>query len=164
MGLQQSGFSVFSADSGIACIEKLEQVDPDLLLLDADFKWGGCDGVLALVETSDKLSKTPVIVLASHRTTLNLQAIRNFTVCDILVLPLPMATISQRCVEFFAFRDVDKEPDHEEVPNRQPPPQGTPEPGEPPPREPPIDVPPLGDPPPSQPAPLEPGPQSPINS
>ena len=98
IGLSRSGFSVFAADSGIACVTKLEVFAPEILLVDVDLKWGGCDGVLATVETSKKLSKTRVIVLASDRELSNFQAIRNFTVCDILLLPLPMETITERCI------------------------------------------------------------------
>jgi len=99
VGLQQSGFSVFSADTGIACVAQLELYTPDLLLLDADLKWGGYDGVLAVVEANQKLCKTRVIVLASEREHPKFLAVHNLTVCDILFLPLPIATISERCIE-----------------------------------------------------------------
>lgn len=98
-GLQKSGFSVFSADTGIACVAQLELYTPDILLVDADLKWGGCDGVLAVVETNQMLSKTCVIVLASEREHPSSLGTHNLTVCDILVLPLPIETISERCIE-----------------------------------------------------------------
>jgi len=46
VGLKKSGFSVFSADSGIVCVANLQLFTPDVLLLDLNLKWGGCDGVL----------------------------------------------------------------------------------------------------------------------
>ncbi len=99
VGLKQSGFSVFSADTGIACVAQLELYIPEILLVGADLKWGGCAGVLAIVETNPKLSKTRVIILASEREQPSSIGIHNLTVCDLMVLPLPIATISERCIE-----------------------------------------------------------------
>jgi len=99
VGLLQSGFSTFSADSGITCIKKLKQCFPEILLLDAHLLWGGCDGVLALMETNNRLYKTRIIILDDVRRSFDFQALRNFAVSDVLILPIPMHVIADRCIE-----------------------------------------------------------------
>ncbi len=41
LGLEQSGFSVINANSGITCVRKMGLFTPDVLLLDTDLLWGG---------------------------------------------------------------------------------------------------------------------------
>ena len=77
---------------------KLDLLTPDILLLDADLMWGGCDGVLEAMEGCDRLTTTQTILLTDNRKC-ERPAIRELAVCDVMVLPLSIDTISARCVE-----------------------------------------------------------------
>ena len=45
------------------CLKALRETPPDVLVLDTELKWGGADGVLAVMDEEDGLSKIPVVLL-----------------------------------------------------------------------------------------------------
>ncbi len=56
-------YSVRSVSGGVECLTALHETVPDVLLLDIELNWGGADGVLAVIDDEDVLSKIPVILL-----------------------------------------------------------------------------------------------------
>lgn len=60
------GFLVETASGGLECVAKLHSSKPDVLILDQELRWGGADGVLAVVEESRELSRVPVILIAEN--------------------------------------------------------------------------------------------------
>lgn len=53
------------ATTGLECSAILYRFIPDVLIIERDLLWGGCDGILAKMQDSDALSQIPVIILAS---------------------------------------------------------------------------------------------------
>ena len=99
LGLEQSGFSVHNANSGINCVEKLRVIKPEVLLLDPDLLWGGGDGVLASMVSNPALVSIPVLLLVTFETNMNLANSMRTTVSDVLSLPTSKEAIADRCLE-----------------------------------------------------------------
>lgn len=57
------GYSVRVASGGVECLTALRETTPDVLVLDAELKWGGADGVLAVMDEEDGLSTIPIVLL-----------------------------------------------------------------------------------------------------
>jgi DNA-binding response OmpR family regulator len=57
------GYSVRVASGGVECLKALRETPPDVLVLDTELKWGGADGVLAVMDEEDGLSKIPIVLL-----------------------------------------------------------------------------------------------------
>lgn len=53
------------ATTGLECSAILYRFIPDVLIIERDLLWGGCDGILAKMRDSADLSRIPVIILAS---------------------------------------------------------------------------------------------------
>jgi DNA-binding response OmpR family regulator len=62
--LARRGFAVQTAVTGLGCLARLRQSQPDLLLLGTSLLWGGCQGVLAVMDKEVDLRPEVVIVLA----------------------------------------------------------------------------------------------------
>jgi CheY-like chemotaxis protein len=52
------------AKNGIECIAALRGLTPDLLLLEFDLLWGGCDGVMAVMNDDPQWENIPVVLFA----------------------------------------------------------------------------------------------------
>lgn len=57
------GYSVRVTSGGVECLMALRETTPDVLVLDSELKWGGADGVLAVMVEEDGLSTIPVVLL-----------------------------------------------------------------------------------------------------
>lgn len=99
LGLEQSGFTVHDANSGINCVAKLRCVKPEVLLLDPNLLWGGGDGVLAAMVSNPALVAIPVLLLVTFETNMELASSMRATVSDILSLPTSREEIADRCLE-----------------------------------------------------------------
>lgn len=56
------GYQVETASTGLDCLAKLRQCQPDLLILDWALPWGGGDGVIAHLRQDVLLPRVPVIL------------------------------------------------------------------------------------------------------
>jgi CheY-like chemotaxis protein len=52
------------ARNGVECMAALHGFTPDLLLLEFDLLWGGCDGVMAVMNDDPQLENIPVALFA----------------------------------------------------------------------------------------------------
>ena len=59
------GFEVETATGGIQCLDKLHNCDQGILILDHELRWGGSDGVLAIMREDPFLSRIPVILTST---------------------------------------------------------------------------------------------------
>ncbi len=64
--LWDRGHDAELATTGLECSAILYRFIPDVLIIERDLLWGGCDGILAKLQDSPELSRIPVIILASH--------------------------------------------------------------------------------------------------
>jgi len=99
LGLEQSGFFVHYANSGINCVAKLKVIKPEVLLLDPNLLWGGGDGVLATMDSNPALAAIPVLLLVTLETNMELANSLRTTVSDVLSLPSSKEAIADRCLE-----------------------------------------------------------------
>jgi DNA-binding response OmpR family regulator len=51
---------------GVECMAALRGFMPDLLLLEFDLLWGGCDGVMAVMNDDPQLENIPVVLFAER--------------------------------------------------------------------------------------------------
>ena len=58
------GYRVETVSDGLACLNRIRQGLPDMLLLDQQLPWGGGEGVLACLREESALARIPVILFA----------------------------------------------------------------------------------------------------
>jgi DNA-binding response OmpR family regulator len=66
------GYEVEIASDGLECISLLREFVPSVLVLDQNLLWGGCDGVLALMQANAELAKIPVILVTEGNSEVHL--------------------------------------------------------------------------------------------
>jgi CheY-like chemotaxis protein len=64
--LERRSFEVHTAVDGLECLAKLQDVRPDVLLLEHDLLWGGSEGVLALIGTELSIPDVPVVLIGGE--------------------------------------------------------------------------------------------------
>jgi DNA-binding response OmpR family regulator len=94
--LSQDGFEVFTASSGLRCIDRLDECNPHVLVLEPQLPWGGGDGVLAMMRRVPDLAAVPVMVLTSCRDPLVLDRVAPFPISDYHVKPLAPDRLAKR--------------------------------------------------------------------
>ena len=57
------GYCVRVASGGVECLMALRETTPDVLVLDTELRWGGADGVLAVMDEEHHLSTIPIVLL-----------------------------------------------------------------------------------------------------
>jgi len=60
----ERGYDVETAADGLDCVEKLRRVSPAVLVLDRELRWGGADGVLALLREQGAQCEVSVVLTA----------------------------------------------------------------------------------------------------
>jgi len=58
------GYRVDTVSDGLACMSRIRQSLPDLLLLDRQLPSGGAEGVLACLRENDAFGRVPVVIVA----------------------------------------------------------------------------------------------------
>jgi CheY-like chemotaxis protein len=61
----ERGYDVETAADGLDCVEKLRRVSPAVLVLDRELRWGGADGVLALLREQGAQCEVSVVLTAT---------------------------------------------------------------------------------------------------
>lgn len=59
-----AGYRIETVRDGLACMNRMRQGLPDLLLLDQELPWGGGDGVLACLREETAFARVPVVLVA----------------------------------------------------------------------------------------------------
>jgi CheY-like chemotaxis protein len=77
------GHNVFLADGGIDCVRQMRAQHPDVLLLEAPLLWGGCDGVLDILQNLTP-SEPRVILVAAGTGSIDWFRLSRFRVDDVL--------------------------------------------------------------------------------
>jgi DNA-binding response OmpR family regulator len=94
--LLQQGFELVTAATGVACVARLRQRPPDVLVLEPQLLWGGGDGVLAIMGDVPKLAAVPVMILTSCRDPHILKGVSCFSISDYQVKPLTPNCLAER--------------------------------------------------------------------
>jgi DNA-binding response OmpR family regulator len=87
------GFVVRTAVTGLSCVARLREFCPDLLVLATSLLWGGCEGVLAMMDSQGDLRPEVVIVLAGTRERKTLRRLASYDVDGYLWKPLSPASL-----------------------------------------------------------------------
>lgn len=90
------GHDVLLAAGGVDCIQQMQTRRPDLLVLEAPLLWGGCDGVLDILQTLEP-GATRVIVVAAGTGSIDWFQLSRFRVDDVL-FRLPTQQELQRAI------------------------------------------------------------------
>ena len=64
--LWERGYDVEIAGNGLECMAMLREFEPDVLVLDRDLLWGGCDGVMSQMHEDPVAAETPVILMVNE--------------------------------------------------------------------------------------------------
>ncbi len=94
--LRQHGFEVFTATTGLECVEKLRTSTPDVLVLEPSIPWGWGDGVLAMMHEEPDVPQVPVIVLTYGRDRGMLYHLAPFKIDDYQIKPLRPQQLAER--------------------------------------------------------------------
>lgn len=85
---RDEGFEPFSVDSGSAALSKLQEIDPDLVILDI---WmPGMDGVETLKRVKELSASLPVIMISGHATIATAIAATKMGASDFIEKPLDL--------------------------------------------------------------------------
>lgn len=66
---QAGGFDAHVAADGVACLRKLQEVEPDALVLEWELPWGGGEGILAWLRENDIAPPKTVVVTTQRAET-----------------------------------------------------------------------------------------------
>ena len=62
----ENGFDAETSTNGLECSEILNRFIPDVLVIERNLLWGGCEGVLAKMQNDPRLLQIPIVVLVSN--------------------------------------------------------------------------------------------------
>jgi DNA-binding NtrC family response regulator len=90
MFLRKRGYEVETASDGLDCLKKLRQLQPAVLVLDLELRWGGGDGVVACMRQEHVQPTVPVILTATAGSP---PPVAEPPVVKFLPKPFPMTTL-----------------------------------------------------------------------
>jgi DNA-binding response OmpR family regulator len=92
----RGGWSLDTALSGLECLAKLRDAEPDVLVMEPDMPWGGGSGVLECMHQDPSVANTPVIVLTTGRDRDELLRVLDFKLEDFLIKPVSAEELAKR--------------------------------------------------------------------
>jgi carbon storage regulator len=94
--LSRYGAVVATAITGLACVDRLRDFSPDVLVLDPSLLWGGGEGVLALMHEEPQLRPASVLLLTHGGNRSLLYRLSSFKVDDYQTKPLSPRRLTDR--------------------------------------------------------------------
>ena len=94
--LSQHGAAVATVTTGLACVARLRDFAPDVLVLDAAIPWGGGDGVLAAMQEEPAIRPTAVLLYTHRQDRSLLYRLSSFRVDDFQPKPLNARQLRER--------------------------------------------------------------------
>lgn len=88
IALRAKGFRVMTADHGLECLEVLNLISPDVIVIEPELLWGGGDGVLAILSENPERQRIPVLVLTTGSNRSAVYSVSQFPVSDFCVQPV----------------------------------------------------------------------------
>ncbi len=116
--LSQHGAVVSTATTGLACIDRLREFTPDVLVLDPSLLWGGGDGVLAVMHEEPQIRPASVLLLTHGGNRSLLYRLSSFKVDDYQAKPLSPKRLMDRICTLRRSMDMGATPDNEATPRR----------------------------------------------
>jgi len=87
--LGEHGYEVITSADGLDCVQKVRKHRPDVVVLDLELRWGGGDGVLALLREEGG-TLPPVVLTAPGTASGRLLELCGPPVVHFLVHPFPL--------------------------------------------------------------------------
>jgi len=94
--LSQHGAIVATAATGVACLQRLRDFAPDILVLDLSLLWGGSDGVLAVMHEEPEIRPGCVVLLTDGGNRRLLWRLAPFRVDDYQIKPMGPRQLLER--------------------------------------------------------------------
>lgn len=116
--LSHHGAVVSTATTGLACIDRLREFTPDVLVLDPTILWGGGDGVLALMHEDPQIRPASVLLLTHGGNRSLLYRLSSFKVDDYQAKPLSPKRLMDRICTLRRSMNIGAIPDNEATPRR----------------------------------------------
>lgn len=92
----QHGAIVATATTGLACLDRLRDFAPDVLVLDPSLLWGGGDGVLAVMHEEPGIRPASVLLLTNGGNRSLLYRLSSFRVDDYQTKPVGPRQLMER--------------------------------------------------------------------
>jgi DNA-binding response OmpR family regulator len=118
--LSHHGAVVSTATTGLACIDRLREFTPDVLVLDPAILWGGGDGVLAVMHEELTIRPPFVLLLTRGADRSLLYRLSSFRVDDYQAKPLSPTRLTERICMLRRSINMGAIPDREVAPRRSP--------------------------------------------
>ena len=97
--LARHGVQVATAATGLACLDRLRDFRPDVLVLDPAMLWGGGDGVLAVLHEEPQIRPAAVLLLTHGGDRSLLYQLSSYRVDDYQVKPVsPQRLLERICI------------------------------------------------------------------
>ncbi len=94
--LGRYGAEVATATTGLACLERLRDFAPDVLVLDPAILWGGGDGVLAAMHEEPQIRPASVLLITHGGNRSLLYRLSSYRVDDYQIKPVTPGQLTQR--------------------------------------------------------------------
>jgi carbon storage regulator len=94
--LSQYGAVVATATTGLACMDRLRDFAPNILVLDPSLLWGGGDGVLAVMDAEPEIRPASVLLLTHGGNRSLLYRLSSFRVDDYQTKPVSPRQLMER--------------------------------------------------------------------
>jgi carbon storage regulator CsrA len=94
--LSRHGAVVATATTGLACMDRLRDFAPDVLVLDPTILWGGGDGVLAVMHEEPQIRPASVLLLTHGGNRSLLYRLSSFKVDDYQTKPVSPRQLMER--------------------------------------------------------------------
>jgi carbon storage regulator CsrA len=94
--LSPMGAVVATATTGLACIDRLRDFTPDVLVLDPSLLWGGGDGVLAVMHEEPQIRPASVLLITHGGNRSLLYRLSSFRVDDYQTKPVSPRHLMER--------------------------------------------------------------------
>jgi len=94
--LSRHGAIVTTARTGVACLERLRDFAPDILVLDPSLLWGGSEGVLAVMHEEPEIRPACVLLLTDGGNRHLLYRLSSFRVDDYQTKPIGASQLMER--------------------------------------------------------------------
>jgi len=90
--LQEDGFGVAAAESGMEALQKLDQIDPTVIV--ADIKMPGMDGITLVRKVKERRPDLPIIMITAFATVENAIQSMKEGAYDFITKPFPPEKLS----------------------------------------------------------------------
>jgi DNA-binding NtrC family response regulator len=90
--LQEDGFGVAAAESGMEALQKLDQIDPTVMV--ADIKMPGMDGITLVRKVKERRPDLPIIMITAFATVENAIQSMKEGAYDFITKPFPPEKLS----------------------------------------------------------------------